>query len=582
LVVAGRILKALLVSLLLGLSAYAVAKINLFGLESASDDLGDAVYQRITAADYGADRKGQRQVSVVYLDESSMEAMKGFGWKHFPPTYDQQWQMFDDVLSAGGAPPTAVYADYVYTGQGGPNEGWPAFLAGIAKATNSAAWAGAPGCQADPLTKIACIESTGGVPMIFAKPSPSEVDVFTDVQRQLDGVAVLAPALVNNRAYPMIVTYPLDAATARARGVHGFDISPALGLYAAWCLRQANACGVADFAALKARARTALAGRPLAPLDETLTFNAPLDVVWGSRPDPDYLTMTKDVTGRDAPCRTPGSGWVTRLGEQMANLRGPASGARQECPYALTLGYDRIVAGLGLEQSDLKRLLAGKLVLLGGQFRASNDWVESPVHGEAPGVHYHAMAIDNLLEDGVNYRRSGNQMIDSDLLKSLLIAALAFCGVMGVMARNSLLDHAIETRAEAKLRARVYGPLYVGIFGVSIGVVLLATWLGVAYAHRAPINWIGITACVLGFLFYATRETLPADILGSIEHLRWVRRGMAALRLFRQHLKFEEDRLVTRRGTRSAPPAEGADPAHSAPPPARKSSPKEAPAHVES
>ena len=130
--------------------------------------------------------------------------------------------------------------------------------------------------------------------------------------------------------------------------------------------------------------------------------------------------MTKDVTGRDAPCRGQSGGWITRLGEQLASVRGPPSGARQECPYALTLGYDRIVAGLGLQQSDLQRLLAGKLVLLGGQFRASNDWVESPVHGEAPGVHYHAMAIDNLVEDGADYRRSGNQVLDSDMLKSLL------------------------------------------------------------------------------------------------------------------------------------------------------------------
>ncbi|HEX5263970.1 MAG TPA: CHASE2 domain-containing protein, partial [Phenylobacterium sp.] len=452
-VVAGRIFKALLVSLLLGLSAYAVAKINLFGLEGASDDLGDAVYQRITAADYGADRKGQREISVVYLDESSMEAMKGFGWNRFPPTYDQQWQMFDDVMSVGGAPPAAIYADYVYTGQGGSTEGWPAFLAGVAKATHADQWKDARGCQADPLTKIACIEASGGTPLIFAKPSPAELEIFTDVQRQLDEVSVLAPALVGARAYPMVITYDFDKATARARGVHNFDISPAMALYAAWCLRQDDACGIVEFKLLKTRAEAALARSPLSPMDATGTFNAPLDVVWGSRPDPAYLTMTKAVTGQPAPCRGAGSGWIERLGEQAAGLRGPGAGARQECPYALTLGYDRIVSGLGLQQSDLQRLLAGKLVLMGGQFRASNDWVDSPVQGEAPGVHLHAMAIDNLMEDGADYRRTGVQVLDSDLLKSLIIAALAFCGVMGVMARNSLLDHARETRAEAKLRA---------------------------------------------------------------------------------------------------------------------------------
>ena len=77
--IARRVLKALLVSLLLALSAYAVAKLDLFGLESSSDKVADQVYQRITAADYGPDRRGQKAVSVVYLDESSMQAMRSFG-----------------------------------------------------------------------------------------------------------------------------------------------------------------------------------------------------------------------------------------------------------------------------------------------------------------------------------------------------------------------------------------------------------------------------------------------------------------------------------------------------------------------
>jgi hypothetical protein len=579
LIVVRRILKALLISLLLAGSAYAVAKLNLFGLEAESDRLADGVYQRITAADYGADRKGQSQISVVYLDETSMEAMKGYGWNRFPPTYDQQWTMFDDVMSAGGAPPAAVFADFVYTGQGGPNEGFQTFLAGVAAATKAAAWQGARGCQTDPFIKIACIEAVGGTPLIFAKASPAEVDVFTDVQRQLDAVAVLAPALVNDQAYPTVIRYPFDAAKAQRLGVHAFDVSPAMAMYAAWCLRQANTCGVPGFARVRTMAAAALAGKSVVSVDLTPTFKAPLDVVWGSRPDPAYLAMTAAVTGQPAPCRGSASGWLGRLGEQMAGLRGPAAGARQECPYALTLGYDRIVAGLGLQSSDLQRLLAGKLVMLGGQFRASNDWVDSPVHGQAPGVHYHAMALDNLVEDGVDYRRNANIMLDSDLLKSLLIAALAFCGVLGVMARNSLLDHATLTRMQDRLHPLVYGPLYLLIFGSSIGVVFLATWFGVSFAHRAPINWIGISACVLGFLFYATRETLPADILGSIEYLSWVKHIMAALRLFRQHLKFEEDRLIAHR---APPPVSPVETPEAASPAAESAgNPQEAPGHVE-
>jgi hypothetical protein len=575
LAVATRILKALLVALLLAGSAYAVAKLNLFGLESASDRVADGVYQRITAADYGADRKGQRAISIVYLDESSMEAMKGYGWNRFPPTYDQQWQMFDDLMQVGGAPPAAIYADFVYTGQGGPNEGLDGFVNGVAAATKAQVWSKAPGCRTDPLIKIACIEAAGGTPFVFAKPSPADLDIFTDVQRRLDAVSVLAPALVNAQAYPLVVRYGFDAAKTARLDIHAFDVSPGLAMYAAWCLGRADACGVAAFATLRSRARQAIAGKVFPPTDVDNIFNAPLDVVWGSRPDPDYLAMTKSVTGQAAPCRPPGSGFLTRLGEQLAGLRGPAAGARQECPYTLTLGYDRMVSGLGLQSSDLARVLAGRLVMVGGQFRASNDWVESPVQGEAPGVHYHAMALDNLVEDGANYRRNANMLFDSDLLKSMLIAALAFFGVMGVMARNSLLDHAIATRMEPRLRAVVYGPLYLLIFGVSIAVVAGATWLGVSLLHRAPINWIGIYACVLGFLFYATRETLPADILGSIEHLSWVRWLRERLHRFEAFLKFEEDRLLA---PRAPHPNEAPEPAE----PPTDTNAKEAPAHVES
>jgi hypothetical protein len=553
-VFAGRVLKALIVSLILALSAYGVSKLNLFGFESASDRLADNVYQRITAGDYGLDRKGQKAVSVVYLDETSVEAMKGYGWTRFPPTFDQQWTMLEDLLYSGGAPPAALFVDFVYMGQGGSNEGFDTFIDGLAAATKAAAWQARPGCIDDPLMKIACMVEAGGTPIIFSKPSPAELDIFTDAQRAIDKVAVLAPALVGQQAYPMITRYGFDAAKSARLGVHRFDVSPSLGMYAAYCLRQSDACGVARFADLRRRARLALAGQPEQSPALDQDFDQPLDVVWGSRPDPAYLAMTRAVSGRDAPCRSAAATVWTRLGEQIAGWNGNSagSGARQECPYNLTLGYDRIVAGQGLQPQDLERLLAGKMVLLGGHFRASNDWVESPVHGQAPGVHYHAMALDNLIEDGANYRRNANAFLDSDLLKSLLIFVLAFCGVLGVMLRNNLLDHASEEGMEPRLKATIYGPLYLALFGVSIALIAVTTWFGVAYFNRSPINWIGLTTCALGFLFYATRQTLPADIYGSLERFALIRLCRNAHMACSTALKFEEDRLLARRRARRA------------------------------
>jgi hypothetical protein len=114
------------------------------------------------------------------------------------------------------------------------------------------------------------------------------------------------------------------------------------------------------------------------------------------------------------------------------------------------------------------------------------------------------MALDNLIEAGADYRRNATAMLDSDLIKGFLVFALAVCGVLAVMARNSLLDAMADTEAQPRLRARVYAPLYLALFATSLGVIALATWLGVAYAHRSPINWIGLSGVVLAFLFYAT------------------------------------------------------------------------------
>ncbi|HEX2560200.1 CHASE2 domain-containing protein [Phenylobacterium sp.] len=569
---AKSVLKAIAVSFVLAGSAYAVSKIDLFGLESNSDRLADHVYQRVTAAEYGKARKGQQAVSVIYVDETSVETLKGFGWNRFPPTFDQQWLMLDDILNVGGAPPAAMFMDFVYLGQGGVAEGFDGFLQGIAGATRADVWADKPGCRTDPLIKIACIVEAGGVPMIFAKPSPADLEMFTEAQAAMDRVAVLAPALVAEDAYPLITSYDFDRAKAERLGVARFDISPALAMYAAWCVRRADGCGIAEFQELKRRAKAALAGGEAASPTFAKVFDAPLDVVWGSRPDPAFLTMTQAVSGHPAPCRTGAATWGDRLAEQMAGLRGPGEGARQECPYTLSLGYDRLVAGHGLEPQDLERLLAGRLVMVGGHFRASSDWVESPVHGQVPGVQFHAMALDNMIEQGANYRRNGEALLDSDLLESLLVAALAFCGVLGVMTRNNLLDKAKATGMEPRLRSAVYGPLYIVLFATSIGVVSFATWLGVTVANRSPINWIGITGVAMGFLFYATRQTLPADICGSLERSALARRLLAWGRLCFDSLKFEEDRLLPVRPPQTPP---------SIPIPETKAVP-ESPAHAQS
>jgi hypothetical protein len=395
--------------------------------------------------------------------------------------------------------------------------------------------------------KLSCMVAAGGTPMIFARPAPDDLALFTDAQKAMDRVAVLSPALVRQEAYPLITRYKnMTPAQMAALGVHGFDISPSAAMYVAYCLRHGG-CGMEEMRALKTAGEAALKGRAATSPDMSRLFDYPLDVVWGSRPDPDYERITKAVSGQKPTCRGAASGWLGRLWEQAQAAPGPGKGARQECPYTLSLGYDRMVSGVGLQAADLKLVLAGRMVLVGGHFRASNDWVDSPVHGQAPGVQFHAMALDNLIESGRDYRRNpdlSSTLWTSDLLKSVLIFAMAFCGVIGVMIRNSLYDRAVASGVPPRLRSHIYGPLYLGLFLACLGVIFAATTLGVAWGHRQPINWIGIGFVAIGFLCYAVRETLPGDICGSLDDFPLARRVLHLCGQCNEYLKFEEERLL--------------------------------------
>lgn len=549
------ILKALLVSLFVSGLAYGVSKLNVFGIETASDRAADGAYQRVFAPSYGKDRRGQKLVSVVFLDDRGLDNLRGVGWNHFPPTMDQQWTMIDDVLQAASRPPAAIFVDFLYLGESGEPPGFPIFLAGLAKATHAERWKDRPACLRDPLIRLSCILAAGGTPVILAKPGAVDMGFQTETQARLDAVTLLAPALVNKTAYPLITRYPeLSATQKTALGVHDFDLSPSAAVYAAYKLSRAKADG-SPWAVLRRQGVEALAGRSQPLPDLSRDFGPPLDVVWGSRPDPDHVRITRQMTGQPPNCRGAHSTSVlARFVEQLAVLRGPAQDARQECPYTLSLGYDRLVSTEGLQQADIDRVLAGKLVLIGGQFRTSNDWVETPVQGQVPGVHLHAMALDNLIEFGRDYRRNVNfTLFDSDLLKTIMIFGLTFFGSLLLMYRNCLVD-ATASHEPPGLRFRHYGPCYAVLFLGSIGLVAMVTWMGVELQHGTPINWIGVGFVVIGFLISATFETLPSDVAGSLRRFHLTRRLAPVMEHAFNLFDLKEERLLNRLSTPNPAP----------------------------
>ncbi|MEI5996285.1 CHASE2 domain-containing protein [Paraburkholderia bengalensis] len=72
-----------------------------------------------------------------------------------------------------------------------------------------------------------------------------------------------------------------------------------------------------------------------------------------------------------------------------------------------------------------------KIVLLGTARRFGGDYINSPISGRIPGVYLHAMALDNLLTYGANYKRVTSLSLtsDTDNLKLLLLTVSSLVAV---------------------------------------------------------------------------------------------------------------------------------------------------------
>lgn len=543
-----QIAKAAVISLVLTLSALAGAKLNLFGFEDATDAASDDVFQSLQAGDYGADRIGQDRVRVISIDEPGIEALRGQGWQGWPPGLDSLGIMLEDMVYTASTPPEAVFADLIITGGSihtdEDRSAFDSLVASVSDITQADAWSGIPACSTDPLVRIACIIQAEGTPVILAKPGADETLPLTDAQRRLDAVAVLSPVLVGARAYPLLNTYEDQTLD----GVRRFDLSPAAALYAAHCLHailradDAAACaGEPGFAEAAAAARAALGAsaptRPL-PLEAVQRgWGVPAAVLWGDRLPEGQARITAQVSSGALPSCRDRVGLVTRTVQRMFGQL-PQEAA---CAYAFHIGYDRLVAGFGLDEADYDFILADKLILIGSHMRNS-DWAPTPVHGQLPGVHYHAMALDNLLEMGADYRRVDSAWLSvDDIFVSILTFVLLLAVILAVMARNSVME---DIRPEWKERRPIWAlaAYYLALIVLVAGLTFLVALLGSSWWNRAVINWMGVAALAVGVLAMAGRLTLITDVGGPLGWIDgWTRR-----------LEFQ-DRSLSKRAAPAAP-----------------------------
>ena len=101
------------------------------------------------------------------------------------------------------------------------------------------------------------------------------------------------------------------------------------------------------------------------------------------------------------------------------------------CPYHQTLS----MAQLGeMSEADLAPYVGGRYVMVGAHVPGYNDFADSPVHGIIPGIHMHAMALDNLLTYKGRYKLSAEWTLPPSLAllaPGLLVILVVFLVHLG-------------------------------------------------------------------------------------------------------------------------------------------------------
>lgn len=176
----------------------------------------------------------------------------------------------------------------------------------------------------------------------------------------------------------------------------------------------------------------------------------PLALMWGLR--------TPDLSDRPELlhyCKPGQINWYRLVPGIVRNLFSEKS-VTPICPYHTTVSMSKVGA---MADDELSALLAGRFVFIGAFVPGYNDFVNSPIHGLVPGVYLHAMALDNLLSYGAEYKVAtdwSETQRSPDLWKSALLAvfAIIFVRFIWTLLRNWLAKRPSIKRLQAKLPGR--------------------------------------------------------------------------------------------------------------------------------
>lgn len=508
---------------------------------------------------------GRDKITIVYNDDRTLDALN----QTRPLSAFALIDMIDDVYYAGGegAAPRAIFVDFLLTHAAPPDTTGATLVSAIpsqsaacaerstdgpslspfqclvartAEITRYKDWAGDPFCRESNLATIRCIMKKGGTPIIFADPRPPARDgddppLESPALDALSTVAAIAPVAVDEIGYRMV-----DPQRAGDREQQPFQLYPAAAMYAVYCYRGPSPCDPTPVR-LDDQGRAAWSWR----------YEIPIDVTWGIGPKSDFTTMMdKRLAGSLEQRCQPASnrsavGTLFRLMTAGINTK-----SKPPCVYTDAIPYE--IFQSPISQEDLSFLLKDRLVLIGGQFTDSNDIVRAPPFNALPGIYYHAMALDNLIQGGASYPRIAEPIVpglDMTWVDMSTLLAIFLVGFVLAFATRILLVRRSGGAMSLSQTGTDLGKRFVIalIFALFL-VLILITMIGSVRLIPESFNLVAVTlVCLLGLLRLAWVAADPVRV--------WLLRHSAFVRFWsRLFAPLDEEPERAARGRKKAAP----------------------------
>jgi len=441
-----------------------------FGLDSESDRLSENIFNTITSPFYGASdtqvledtaydsRFGQSNIVVLLIDDAYLDNYNR-EWPLRPREYRNMLRKLVDADAA------VVFVDIFFRQDNLQRSQQISRL--FSDASCMQAEAAGPVVNenyswGDPAAPSATPQPDAGTAIYFAGTLQSPVPVALDRSPPASTLAAMAS---RQNIYNLQDT-AIDGRTYDTAG---------WALYKAWCKRTAECDSDLD------------------------NFpRTPMYLHWGYAPN--RMLTDADVFGAQQ-CRPQANTFAGRLFQSFRifgwNLvKGFSDSRIAPCPYHTQIKLPLFNA---LSQDELRELFADKVVLIGASLQNYPDYQWSPVHDYIPGVFWHAMAVDNLMEFGRNYRKDPDEFLSNNFEVLGIVMILSLHGVITglIQYRNARNQREASTASERQRQERgaIQLDLVHGLLTICVIAATVLMFTGVR--NWSPANWIGFAMLML-------------------------------------------------------------------------------------